>query len=70
MDESARLRAAVLDIDAHATPIGLADPDDPDGNPAYYAVTVGSLHRALGIIGHTAARCGCSQVDHCRRIAA
>lgn len=55
--ERDQLRTAILDIDAHATPIGLADPDDPDGNPHHYAVTVGALHRALGKVGHTAAPC-------------
>lgn len=55
--ELAAFRAAILDIDAHATPIGLADANDPDGNPHHYAVTVGALHRALGKIGHTAAPC-------------
>lgn len=56
-DQRDQLRAAVLDIDAHATPIGLADQNDPDGNPHHYAVTVGALHRALGKIGHTAPLC-------------
>ena len=56
-DERDRYRTAILDIDAHATPIGQADPNDPDGNPHHYAVTVGALHRALGKIGHTAPIC-------------
>jgi hypothetical protein len=51
------LLAAIADIDAHATPVGLADENDPDGNPHHYLVTVGSLHRALGKLGHTAAPC-------------
>lgn len=55
--ERDQLRAAILDIDAHATPNGLADPDDPDGNPHHYMVTVGALHRALGKVGHTAPAC-------------
>ncbi|MEW2300249.1 hypothetical protein AB0958_09740 [Streptomyces sp. NPDC006655] len=55
--ERDRLKAAILDIDAHATPMGLADPNDPEGNPHHYAVTVGALHRALGKVGHTAAPC-------------
>ncbi len=39
-------RAAIEDIDAHATPLG----EDDDGFVAVgYAVSVGSLHRALGI---------------------
>jgi hypothetical protein len=54
--ENAELRAAILDIDSHATPIGLLDPNDPEGSPLYYAVTTGSLHRALGKTG-TAAKC-------------
>lgn len=44
----ADLKAAIADIDAHATPIGLLHEDDPDGSPHHYAVTVGALHRALG----------------------
>ena len=56
-NERDRFKAAILDIDAHATPIGLANPNDPDGNPHHYAVTVGALHRALGKVGHTAAPC-------------
>lgn len=55
--ERDRYRQAILDIDAHATPIGLAHQDDPDGNPHHYAVTVGALHRALGKVGHTATPC-------------
>lgn len=43
--------AAIRDIDAHATPVGLADENDPEGNPHHYLVTVGSLHRALGKSG-------------------
>ncbi|MEW2567674.1 hypothetical protein [Streptomyces sp. NPDC047070] len=53
----ALLRQAVLDIDAHATPVGQADPDDPDAGPHHYVVTVGALHRALGKVGHTAPAC-------------
>lgn len=53
-DRADQLTAAVLDIDAHATPLG----EDGDGFVAVgYAISVGSLHRALGIIGHSAARC-------------
>ncbi len=48
------LKAAILDIDAHATPLG----QDEDGNVAVgYAVSVGSLHRALGLVGHGSAKC-------------
>lgn len=50
----AKFRAAILDIDAHATPLG----EDDDGFVAIgYAVSVGSLHRALGLVGHSAAKC-------------
>ncbi|WP_314411406.1 hypothetical protein [Streptomyces sp. DSM 40484] len=52
-----QMRQAVLDIDAHATPIGQADPADPDAGPQHYVVTVGALHRALGKVGHTAPAC-------------
>lgn len=42
------LISAIRDIDQHATPYGIAEVEDPDGNPAAYIVTVGALHRALG----------------------
>lgn len=51
----AELEAHILDIDAHATPFGDI-PDDP-GWVGTYLVTAGSLHRALGKIGHTAPSC-------------
>jgi hypothetical protein len=44
-----RLKAAIRDIDAHATPCGLLNESDPDGGPAFYQVTPGALHRALGV---------------------
>lgn len=55
-----RLVDAIRDIDVHATPFGLADPEDPDGNPHHYVLTVGALHRALGAAEGraTAAKCG------------
>lgn len=40
-------RAAIADIDRHATPVGLLNNDDPEGSPHHYLVTTGSLHRAL-----------------------
>lgn len=47
------LTEAILDIDAHATPLG----EDADGFVSTgYVVSVGSLHRALGVVGHTARR--------------
>lgn len=53
-DQNERLKAAILDIDAHATGLG----GDEDGFiTGGYIVSVGSLHRALGIIGHTAVKC-------------
>ena len=49
-----RLRDAILDIDAHATPLG----EDDDGFvTGGYLISVGSLHRALGLVGHTAPKC-------------
>jgi hypothetical protein len=52
--ENERLTAAIEDIDAHATPLG----EDEDGFVATgYLVAVGSLHRALGKIGHSAVKC-------------
>lgn len=48
-----RLEAAILDIDAHATPFG----EDEDGFvTGGYLISVGSLHRALGIVGRSAAK--------------
>src|SRR5260221_62628 len=54
--EGAALRAAIRDIDAHATPVGLLDENDPEGSPAHYLVTTGALHRAIGKVG-AAAKC-------------
>lgn len=52
--ERKRLRDAILDIDAHATGMG----EDADGFVTKgYIVTVGALHRALGVVGHTAVKC-------------
>ena len=51
----ARLRAHILDIDAHATPYGDL-PDDP-GYVGTYLLTCGALHRALGTIGYSAPSC-------------
>lgn len=51
--EKQRLVEAILDIDSHATPLG----EDPDGFTADgYFVTLGALHRALGLIGHSGVR--------------
>lgn len=45
---------AILDIAAHATPFG----EDADGFVnGGYLVSVGAIHRALGVVGHTAAPC-------------
>ena len=53
-DEVSRLRAAILDIDAHATPYG----EDKDGFvDGGYLVSVGALHRALGVVGYSARKC-------------
>jgi len=47
-----RLRAAILDIDAHATPLG----HDEDGFvTGGYLVSVGAMHRALGVAQGAAA---------------
>lgn len=46
-----RLREAILDIDAHAFPLA----EDEDGwTIVGYFVPVGPIHRALGVIGHSA----------------
>jgi len=50
-------RAAIRDIDAHATPVGLLHEDYPDGSPHHYIVTVGALHRALGKSDGTGVKC-------------
>lgn len=52
--ENQRLRDAILDIDAHATALGEDEAGFVTGG---YIVTVGSLHRALGVVGHTAVLC-------------
>lgn len=52
--ENERLRAAILDIDAHATALGEDEHGFVSGG---YIISVGCLHRALGIIGHTAPPC-------------
>ena len=52
--ENERLRNAILDIDAHATGFG----EDVDGFvDGGYLISVGSLHRALGVVGHTTRKC-------------
>lgn len=51
--ENKRLRDAILDIDAHAHAMGS---DDDGFNSGGYIISIGSLHRALGVIGHTGAR--------------
>ena len=50
-----RLREAILDIAAHATAINDSHESDEwiDG---FYVVTIGSIHRALGVIGHSSVR--------------
>ena len=66
-EQAEALKAAVLDIDAHATPLG----EDEDGFiTGGYIVSVGALHRALGVVGHAARKCGpgalcppCGQAD-------
>lgn len=60
--ECDRLRAAILDIDAHATGIG----EDEHGFVSKgYVVTIGALHRALGVVGHPAVKCRyCDPVAH------
>lgn len=51
---ASRLREAVWDIDAHSTPLG----SDEDGFVAGgYVVSVGAVHRALGIAGGTRKPC-------------
>lgn len=54
-DFADELRNAILDIDAHATPFGTDDDGFVSGG---YLISVGSLHRALGVVGHSAAKCG------------
>ena len=47
-DRVEALRFAIEDIDAHSTPMGTTDDGfaDPEGG---YLISVGSLHRALGL---------------------
>jgi uncharacterized small protein (DUF1192 family) len=56
-EERDEAQAAIRDIDAHATPIGLLHEDDPEGSPHHYLVTVGALHRALGKSNGTGVQC-------------
>lgn len=50
----ADLTNAILDIDAHATPLA----QDEDGFAAGgYIVSVGAIHRALGVLGRSAGKC-------------
>lgn len=60
--EITRLRAAILDIDAHAS--GLSE--DGDGfTTGGYIISVGCLHRALGVVGHSARKCeACEPSSH------
>ncbi len=53
-DYESRLEAAILDIDAHATALGTDEQGFVTGG---YVISVGSLHRALGVVGHTAPLC-------------
>lgn len=48
------LRTAILDIDAHAA---ARSTDEHGFNAGGYVISIGSLHRALGLIGHGAAEC-------------
>ena len=60
--ENVRLREAILDIDAHATPFGTDDDGFVTGG---YLISVGSLHRALGVVGHTSIKCrSCEASTH------
>ena len=53
-EQAEALKAAVLDIDAHSTAMG----EDTDGfTTGGYIVSVGALHRALGVVGHAARKC-------------
>lgn len=56
-EERDAAQAAIRDIDAHATPVGLLHEDDPEGSPHHYLVTVGALHRALGKSDGTGVKC-------------
>ena len=51
--EVEQLRAAILDIDAHAAPMGSDESGFVSGG---YIISVGSLHRALGLVGHSAVK--------------
>ena len=48
------VKHAILDIDAHATGLG----EDANGFVSGgYVISIGCLHRALGVVGHTAPKC-------------
>jgi len=57
--EAASLRAAIRDIDAHATPVIPGGAEEP----THYLLTVGALHRALGSgnVSLTAPKCQAEQ---------
>lgn len=63
-----RLIDAILDIDAHATPMA----EDEDGFVAVgYGVSVGSIHRALGVVGHSSVKCRiCAKGTPCEEMRA
>lgn len=60
--EASRLRAAIRDIDSHATPLA----EDEDGYAAMgYVVAVGAIHRALGLAMGTGVPCAmCGPGSH------
>lgn len=61
-DYVAKLETAILDIDAHATALGTDEQGFVTGG---YIISVGSLHRALGVVGHTAPLCpSCKPESH------
>ena len=51
---SDRAVTAIIDIAAHSTPFGEDDEGFVSGG---YLVSVGAMHRALGVVGHSAAPC-------------
>jgi hypothetical protein len=57
------LEAVILDIDSHATAVNASDAD-AEWAETCYLVTIGSLHRALGVIGHSAVKSSAAPVIH------
>lgn len=55
-DRCMRLEQAILDIDAKATPYGPPIIENGEEYVRAYLMPAGPLHRALGLVGHSAVK--------------